>query len=186
MARDVRHEMAAGAARLLAQRGLAGTSFSTVLELTGAPRGSLYHHFPGGKDQMIHAAIELAGARAIGALEDMAGSSPVQVTERFLALWRTVLEMSKLSAGCAVLAVTVDTDSDDLLDATATIFRAWRQQLAALFEQGGIAGEPAGRFAALLIASTEGAVVFSRAERSMEPFELVATELGEQVRRLTR
>ncbi|HAM27085.1 MAG TPA: TetR/AcrR family transcriptional regulator, partial [Microbacteriaceae bacterium] len=45
--------MAEGAALLLAKHGLQGTSFSEVLELTGAPRGSVYHHFPNGKNQLI-------------------------------------------------------------------------------------------------------------------------------------
>jgi TetR/AcrR family transcriptional repressor of lmrAB and yxaGH operons len=61
MARDVRDRMIDGAIRLLAQRGLQATSFSEVLELTGAPRGSVYHHFPEGKDQLVSAANAVAG-----------------------------------------------------------------------------------------------------------------------------
>ena len=58
----VRDNMIAGAARLLAQRGLQATSFSTVLAETNAPRGSIYHHFPGGKEELVTAAIEATRA----------------------------------------------------------------------------------------------------------------------------
>ena len=58
MTSDARNRMIAGAARLLARRGLQATSFSTVLAATGAPRGSIYHHFPGGKDELVVAALD--------------------------------------------------------------------------------------------------------------------------------
>lgn len=183
MASETRSRMVEGAARLLAMQGLEGTSFSEVLELTGAPRGSVYHHFPEGKDQLIAAAIDLAGSRALAAVDEWAGRTPVQVTEAFLELWRSVLVRSKLRAGCAVLAVTVATDSPDLLAAAADVFRSWRTRLAALFETGGLDPAAAARFAATLVAASEGAVVLSRAEQSMEPFELVAENLVIEARR---
>ena len=68
VARDVRERMIEGAVRLLARHGLQATSFTEVLELTGAPRGSIYHHFPGGKDELISAAVDRAGARALQGL----------------------------------------------------------------------------------------------------------------------
>jgi len=173
-----------GAVRLLATRGLEGTSFSDLLELTGAPRGSLYHHFPDGKEQLIAAAVDLAGERAAGQLDLWAGSAPERVTELFLGMWRELLTRSDMKAGCAVVAVTVSADSLDLLSHTAAVFRSWRGKLAGLLESGGLAAGAAAGFAATLVAASEGAVVLSRAERSMEPFELVATSLLAQARGL--
>jgi TetR/AcrR family transcriptional repressor of lmrAB and yxaGH operons len=181
MPSETRANMVAGAARLLAMRGLQETSFSEVLELTGAPRGSIYHHFPDGKDQLIASAIDLAGANAITLIERSRGQSAEQVTEHFIGLWREVLVRSHFKAGCSVLAVTIATDSNDLLDHAATVFRTWRKRLAELLREGGLADADAPRFAAILIAGTEGAVVLSRAEQSMEPFELVAEQLTSQV-----
>jgi len=126
----------------------------------------------------IAAAIDLAGSRALTAVDEWAGRTPEQVTSAFLELWRGVLVHSELRAGCAVLAVTVATDSPDLLGAAADVFRAWRTKLAALFEAGGLPNAPS--FAATLVAASEGAVVLSRAEQSMEPFELVAAEMLER------
>jgi AcrR family transcriptional regulator len=174
--------MIAGAMKLLARRGLQATSFSEVLELTGAPRGSIYHHFPDGKDQLVAAAIELAGDRALQPLEQIAGASPEEITEVFLGMWRKLLSRANFDAGCSVLAVTVATDSRELLDHAGNVFRSWRGRLAELLEQGGLAPVDARQLATTLVAASEGAVVLSRAERSMEPFDLVSSQLLSEVR----
>src|ERR1700709_590946 len=132
MAADTRIRMVAGPARLLAQRGLQETSFSEVLELTGAPRGSIYHHFPLGKDQLVASAVDLAGAHAIALIDRSAGSTAEDVTSPFLGMWREVLVRSDFNAGCSVLAVTIATDSSDLLEHAATVFRTWRLRLGEL------------------------------------------------------
>src|SRR5476651_1212426 len=150
MASETRARMVAGAARLLAERGLQETSFSEVLELTGAPRGSIYHHFPDGKDQLIASAIDLAGAHAIALIDRSTGKSAEYVTAHFLGMWREVLVRSNFRAGCSVLAVTIATDSSDLLDHAATVFRTWRLRLAELLSDGGLKEPDAARFAAIL------------------------------------
>ena len=86
MTKDVRERMIEGAVRLLAQRGLQATSFNEVLELTGAPRGSIYHHFPGGKDELISAAVDRAGSHALEALDDRDEASAEEITAVFLGL----------------------------------------------------------------------------------------------------
>src|ERR1700675_3397074 len=108
--------MVASAVDLLARRGLQSTSFSEVLEHSGAPRGSLYHHFPGGKNQMIGSALDAAGGRAIELLDRKAGAPAEEVATWFLHIWREVLVRSNFEAGCAVLAVTVAADSPALRD----------------------------------------------------------------------
>jgi TetR/AcrR family transcriptional regulator, lmrAB and yxaGH operons repressor len=184
MASETKERMVAGAARLLAFRGLQETSFSEVLELTGAPRGSIYHHFPDGKDQLIASAIDLAGSNAMAAIDLASGRPAKDITAHFLGMWREVLVRSEFKAGCSVLAVTIATDSPDLLDHAATVFRTWRVRLAELLQTGGLKRAEASRFAAILIAGSEGAVVLSRAERSIEAFELVAEQLTSQVEQL--
>lgn len=174
--------MIAGAMRLLAKRGLQATSFSEVLELTGAPRGSIYHHFPEGKDQLVAAAIALAGDTALKPLEEIAGASPEEIATLFLGMWRKLLTRANFDAGCSVLAVTVATDSRELLDHAGDVFRSWRGRLAELLEQGGLTAADAQQLAVTLVAASEGAVVLSRAERSLEPFELVSSQLLDQVR----
>ena len=185
MARGVRERMVASAVDLLARHGLQATSFSEVLDHSRAPRGSIYHHFPEGKEQMIGSALDLAGGRAIELLDRKAGAPAEEVATWFLHIWREVLIRGKFEAGCAVLAVAVAAESPELLDQTARVFRTWRRRLAELLEQGGLQPGDAQRFAATLVASSEGAVVLARAEQSLEPFELVAEQLLDQVRALS-
>src|SRR5436190_8634292 len=186
MARGVRERMVASAVALLARKGLQATSFSEVLEHSGAPRGSVYHHFPEGKNQMIDSALDAAGATAIELLDRKAGEPAAEIAGWFLHIWREVLIRGKFEAGCAVLAVAVASDSPELLEHTARVFRGWRRRLAELLEQGGLATVDAARFAATLVAASEGAVVLARAEQSLEPFDLVAEQLLEEVRELAR
>jgi TetR/AcrR family transcriptional regulator, lmrAB and yxaGH operons repressor len=167
---------------LLAQKGLQGTSFNEVLQASGAPRGSLYHHFPGGKAELVLAAMDAASGRAEALLGPVRGQPADKVAETFIALWRAVLTRSGFEAGCAVLAVTVTSDSAELRERAAQIFRTWRALLAGILNEGGIPLKRADGLAAMLISTCEGAVALSRAEGSLTPFELAATELVRAVR----
>lgn len=179
MASDARRKMIESAVTLLAIRGLQATAFSDVLERSGAPRGSIYHHFPQGKDELVGAAIELAGQRTIHLLDAVEGASAKTITTYFLDLWREVLVRSNFRAGCSVLAVTVASDSPELLERAASIFRAWQARLAELYVTACVEPTMASSLATTLIAASEGAVVLSRAQQSLEPFEQVAARLIE-------
>jgi AcrR family transcriptional regulator len=163
--------MVEGAARLLATKGVEGTSFAEVLDATGSPRGSVYHHFPGGKPELLHAALDLVSERALEVMESVRGEPPAAVTERFLGLWSELLDRSRLSAGCAVVAITVAGPDDALLDHAGSIFRVWTEFLTELFTVGGLDPDRARQLAVAVIAATEGAVALCRAERSREPFD---------------
>jgi len=178
---DVRANMVKGAARLLATRGVEGTSFTEVLETANAPRGSIYHHFPGGKSELLHAALDLVSTRGLEAMEEVRGQTAAAVVGRFLGLWRQLLDATKLDGGCAVVAVTVAEPETSLLDHAGTIFRSWSDQLTELLTVGGLAEPTARQFAVLLIAATEGAVVMCRAERNRQPFDITAAYLSNRV-----
>jgi TetR/AcrR family transcriptional regulator, lmrAB and yxaGH operons repressor len=169
--------MVEGAVQLLATKGVEGTSFAEVLEATGSPRGSVYHHFPGGKPELLHAALDLASERALGAMEATRGQPAVKVIKRFFSLWRMLLDYSHVTAGCAVVAVTVAANDDDLLDHAGTIFRTWTDLLTELCTAGGMKMNSARQLATTVIAATEGAVAMCRAERSTQPFDEVQTVL---------
>jgi TetR/AcrR family transcriptional repressor of lmrAB and yxaGH operons len=169
--------MIASAVKLLAVHGFQATSFSSVLKDSGAPRGSIYYHFPEGKDQLIAAAIEVAGERALAFTESFAGLPAGEIVDAFASLWRAVLVRSDFRAGCAVLAVTVSADVPALTDRAAAIFRAWRERLGEALEMAGIEAGQARALALTIIAGCEGAVVLCRAEHSLEPLDVVAGQL---------
>ncbi|MFC4242155.1 TetR/AcrR family transcriptional regulator [Gryllotalpicola reticulitermitis] len=182
MAGDVRQRMVEGTVRLLARGGYHGTSFADVIGQTGAPRGSIYHHFPGGKDELVVAALELADAQALTALTNGDATTALGVVDQFIGMWRRLLVGTQFEAGCSVLGVTVSADTEVVLDRAAEVFRDWRGTLAARLEETGFEASEAGGFATLLIAATEGAVVMCRAARSVEPLETVADELRARAR----
>jgi TetR/AcrR family transcriptional regulator, lmrAB and yxaGH operons repressor len=181
VASDVRQRMIEQAVVLLAKKG-PGASFNEVLQASGAPRGSLYHHFPGGKAELVLAAMDAAGRRAEAVLGPLRGQPADKAAEAFIALWRAVLTRSRFQAGCAVLAVAVTSDSPELRDRAGQVFRTWRALLASILSEGGVPPERADGLAAALISVCEGAVVLSRAEGSSTPFDLAAAEQLRAVR----
>ena len=134
---DGRARMVSGAVRLLAEHGPPGASFGDVLAATGASRGSTYHHFPGGKKEMYAAALDLASDRALTTIENVRGEPASVVVSGFVEMWRTLLTTTDLRLGCAVLAVAVAGEDEQVVDHAGSIFRAWREQLASLLVEGG-------------------------------------------------
>src|SRR3989442_13851453 len=102
MATNSRASMVRSAASLIRSRGVNATSFSDVLADSGAPRGSIYHHFPDGKRQLAEDAIQWTSERLLAHLRAGAPTSPSAVLERFIAMWRQVVVASGGSAGCVV------------------------------------------------------------------------------------
>jgi AcrR family transcriptional regulator len=172
--------MVLSAAVLMREHGLAGTSFREVLEHSGAPRGSIYHHFPEGKSQLVEEAVQAAGGFVRGLIDRAAAEGdPVAVVRLFVKSWRATLESSDYRAGCPVVAVATEAGADEphLKDAAAAAFVSWQEALATMLRGAGVTPARSRRLAALTVASVEGAVVLCRAERSSRPLEDVGAEL---------
>jgi TetR/AcrR family transcriptional repressor of lmrAB and yxaGH operons len=172
-----RERMVSSAVVLLAKQGFQGASLSRVLADSDAPRGSIYHHFPEGKDQLVAAAVEAAGERAVQVLDALSGRGPAEIVDGFMAIWRSILERSGFTAGCSVLAVTVSADSPELVERAGQVFRSWQARLAELLAAAGLADADADAFATMLIAASEGAVVLARAQQDFSPFDAVHRQL---------
>lgn len=179
---DSRERMVRSAAVLLREYGASATSIDRVLAHSGAPRGSVYHHFPGGRTQLIDEAVALAGDFVAGLLEDSARSAdPASVIDQFFALWRRWLVDSDFRAGCPIVAITVETNDDapQLAEAAAAVFSRWTDGLAASFTGLGLPAARARRLASFVIAAAEGAVIMCRAQRSTAPLDAAAEEIHE-------
>src|SRR5260370_24450017 len=138
-----RLRIVAGATALLSERGLAGASFFEVIERSGAPRGSIYHHSPEGKDRLAAEAIELVGGHVLGLLRQGEGATPRQVVHRFVDAWRAVLVKSDCNAGCAIAAVANERlEHPELAARAAAVFVAWERELKEmLVAAGGLADQ---------------------------------------------
>jgi AcrR family transcriptional regulator len=171
--------MVRSAATLFSTRGANATSFSDVIAQSGAPRGSIYHHFPEGKKQLAIDAIGWTAQRVLAHLRASTAATPGDVLEYFIAMWRHVVVSSHAAAGCAVAGVALDTPHDeaDVMHAVNAAFRSWSEQLA---EQLVAAGVPAARARAIALttlAGMEGALILCRAEGGVAPLDAVAEEL---------
>jgi TetR/AcrR family transcriptional repressor of lmrAB and yxaGH operons len=171
-----RDRMIEAAVRGLQRRGLAGMSFTEVLAGSGAARGAIYHHFPGGKKQLVAEAAARHGADVRDHLGTLPTGSPRAIVEGFLAMVRPAVVAATGGSGCAVAAVTVrlDADSAELCGIAATAFAAWTDRLARALTDAGLGAGPAGDLAALLVALLEGAQVVCRATGDPAPFDRAA------------
>lgn len=178
---DVRRRVVAAAAEMLARHGLNATSIREMTKRADAPFGSTYHHFPGGKQQVVVEAVQLAGARTSAGLERHLQAGPAAGLRGFLAMWRDILLKSDFRIGCPVMGAAVEAPIDgvagDVLEAAAQAFDDWESRLVASLESQGRDRESASRLATLVVAGMEGAIVLCRARRSIVPFDRVAAQL---------
>ena len=172
-----RERMIRSAVLLFAERGIHGTSFADVLEHSGAPRGSIYYHFPGGKDELVREVLAKRAAVAPRALAALAGRDPAGVIDGFIDGWQHLLESSDYASGCSVLGITITTEDTDIRADAGRVFESWATELARLFKAGGIRSAMSRSLALTVISSAEGAVVLCRALRSMEPLEATRAHL---------
>jgi AcrR family transcriptional regulator len=171
--------MVAATAESLRRRGLAGTSFTDVLAESGAARGAIYHHFPGGKTELVEDAVALTGANVNAALSSLPEvDSEAEVVEAFLELVRPVLMESAAGAGCAVAAVVTESPPGDPLQANAReVLEGWQAALVAHLMRAGTDRERAEELSTLLLTTLEGAHVLCRAAGNVEPFDRAAAAL---------
>jgi TetR/AcrR family transcriptional repressor of lmrAB and yxaGH operons len=178
MSSDSRASMIRSAAALFGSRGLSATSFSEVLADSGAPRGSIYHHFPGGKKQLALDAIGWTSEQVLGHLRGCPPGPPADVLAWFIDLWRQSVRASGGSSGCPVAGIAIDTGTaDDLTAAARAAFSDWIALLADKLQAAGVPEQRARPIATATLAAMEGALLLCRAERSSEPLETIAQEL---------
>ena len=176
---ETRTRMIDAALDALRRRGVAGMSFTDVLQDSGAARGAIYHHFPGGKSQLVAEAAARNAQDVRESLSQLPDGSPRDVVEAFLAMIRPVVEQSANGSGCAIASVAMGTGIPDAgqREIAADAFNTWRRELAGKLTASGMAAERASGLAATLIILLEGAHVLCRAAGDLEPFEQGATAI---------
>ena len=176
---DSRASMVRSAASLIRTRGVNATSFSDVLADSGAPRGSIYHHFPNGKEQLAEGAIRWTSERVLAHQRTCRATTPAGVLDCFIDMWRQVVVASGGTAGCVVAGVAIDTVAGDrpLIDVVRATFRSWVDLVAEQLVAVGVPARRASRIAVATVAGMEGALILCRAEGNSEPLETVAAEL---------
>lgn len=182
MANDTRTRILETTALLLRQRGYHGTSLNDILGASGAPRGSLYFHFPGGKDQLV---IEVTRdsvdqvTQRLGAALAAERDPAVAVHHIYQAVGR-MLEENQFTLGCPIAPVVLDspTDMPELAELCRSAFEQWIGLLQQAFVRAGVPERRAHALALLVESSLEGLMVIARATRDRAPLLAVADEVA--------
>jgi AcrR family transcriptional regulator len=176
---STRANMLISAAEVLRERGAAGVTIDEVLARSGAPRGSVYHHFPEGRNQILTEALQYAGEEITGVIDEAAANGGMFLVRKFVTFWEELLEESDFAAGCPVVAAAIGSADDEpqLTTVAGGIFRHWRDALTRAFVADGFEEADAASLAITCIAALEGAVVLCRSTRTVGPLNEVAAQL---------
>ncbi|MFF0145514.1 TetR family transcriptional regulator [Amycolatopsis sulphurea] len=179
--------LAAGA-ELFRQGGYSGTGVKQIVEKAGAPFGSLYHFFPGGKEQLGEEVVRTSGMAYIQLFDLFIAPAPDLLTgiETFFAAGVTTLLETDYVEGCpiATVALEVATTNEPLRKATADVFTAWIEAGTEKFAPFGLPRDAARTLTISLINSLEGAFVLARSMRSVEPMAVAGASVADTARRL--
>jgi TetR/AcrR family transcriptional repressor of lmrAB and yxaGH operons len=161
------------AAKLFRRQGYHGTALHDILDAGGAPRGSLYFHFPRGKEEIGEAAIAMVAERVRLAIDTGAktSASVEEFLTRVIERGASDLEQSNFQEGCpiATLALEVAGQSEALGAAAGKAFKTWEDELKRGLEHFGMAPADAGRLASMVLGQFEGALLLARTYRNMDP-----------------
>lgn len=182
--RGPRERMVFSAAQLIRRDGVAATGMRDVAEHAHAPRGSLQHYFPGGKEQLVNEAVDWAGryagkrvARFLAAMDE---PTPSGLFAAMVRQWTDEYAANGFEGGCPVAAATVDCaqSADSTRTAAAAAFARWTRPVAEALTDMGVPAARAEPLATLMISALEGALLMARAERDNRALTTVARELG--------
>lgn len=182
---DTRQRILTATAELFRRQGYNGTGMKQVTEAASAPFGSLYHHFPGGKEELGEAVIRTSGQayRELFELVYDAAPDPATAITDFFDGAALVLEETEYLDACPIgtVALEVASTNDRLRHATHAVFTSWVDVVTTRFQAAGIAADRAQELAVALVAGVEGGFMLSRAAQSPEPMRTTGRLLRELV-----
>lgn len=171
--------MVASAALLIRERGAQSTAIADVLAHSGAPRGSAYHYFPGGRTQLLCEAVDFAAEFVAGRMSK--ADSGIELLDGLVRFYRKNLVDTDYRAGCPALAVAVESGEPDqanpVIDRADAAFTRWNDLIAQRLIADGIADDRAEDLAVMATAALEGAIVLARAARDVKPLDIVHRQL---------
>jgi AcrR family transcriptional regulator len=174
-----RTKMLVSAAEVMRERGAAGVTIDAVLARSGAPRGSVYYHFPDGRTQILSEALRYSGDSITATIDAAADQGARTLLREFIELWERLLADGDFHAGCPVVAAAISADEidQDLTIEAGMILGRWCTALTQAFIKDGFGDDDAASLAVMSISALEGAIVLSRSTRSVRPLSQVGEQL---------
>jgi TetR/AcrR family transcriptional repressor of lmrAB and yxaGH operons len=180
--RGTRDRLISATGRLLRRQGYAATGLNQVMAEADAPKGSMYFHFPGGKEELAAAAVDRFAERITAKMTDLlARRSVADAIGGFFDSYIEYFERTEYRDGCVVATVALDeAGTHEMLAAAASqALHTWVDLVADALEAEGRSPERAHGLATLVIASLEGTIVMAKGQRSVEPFVATRQALRE-------
>ena len=183
---STRDQIIAKTCELLELQGYHATGLNQIIQESGSPKGSLYYHFPGGKEELAIESLQRIGALVLARIRANLArhDDPADAVQGFIETIAAAVEQSDFKAGGPITTIALETaaSSERLRAACAQIYADWQAAFAARLVAGGIAAACAASLATLTIAAIEGGVILCRTGRSRAPLEQVAQEIGRLIR----
>jgi TetR/AcrR family transcriptional repressor of lmrAB and yxaGH operons len=175
-----RDRLIANAIAMVQERGVHATGLSDLLRRSAAARNSIYQHFPGGKSELMVAVTETAGNRTASAIDLLVGSAadPAGVVSGIIANWVAEMERTDFGTGCPIAAAALaGPDEPEITAAAARAFLLLQERVSMALIAAGSNAESARSLASFSVSAIEGALLQSRALRSVAPLRDVEAEL---------
>lgn len=177
---QVRESMIAATARLIAQSGVSATGMLEIVTAAAAPRGSIYHHFPDGKDELLIAALDHYGGAVAAMIEQIGSAAPnaQALVARVGAALRTGPEQADWTIGCPIAATTIEGDrqSPPVRAAVAAMLDRWVTTMTAGLSRF-MPTEIAREQSLMVVTTLQGALLVARGMRSGAPYDAAAALL---------
>jgi TetR/AcrR family transcriptional repressor of lmrAB and yxaGH operons len=183
--KDTRERMIETTAVLVHRQGFYGTSLNDILAESGAPRGSLYYHFPGGKEELVLEATRQGVARITQFLKAVftEAPDPAEAVRAFIEEAAHELRDSGFVFGCPVAPIILDSPESSVLAETCReALEEWEQVLIEGLGSANIAQRRVESLATVIVCGLEGGLIWARARRDIAPLDAVAEELASMVR----
>ncbi|WP_042208143.1 TetR/AcrR family transcriptional regulator [Paenibacillus durus] len=182
MDKSARERFIEATTRLIEMHGYHGTGLNQIIKEGGAPRGSLYHHFPNGKEELVSAAIDHLGqgvADQTRKILDNSKSLSEGIYSIFLFLAKKFDDSDCLIAG-SIASVALETShiSEQLRETCRRTYDSWRSAYEEMLLLNGFSASRAAQISTLITASIDGAIILCRINRSSEPLMQIAREIG--------
>ena len=176
-----RENLIQAALRLFRRQGYAGTGLKEILEHSKAPKGSLYHYFPGGKEELGREALAAGGRAVERTLEGILASTRTgdEFILRYMHGLADWLAQSGFRDGCPIATTVLELapDSTPISEAGKVAIDGWIERISQAYIRDGMQEQVAREKALLTIAVTEGALIVARVQRSTEPIRVAALQL---------
>ncbi|MBV9659716.1 MAG: helix-turn-helix transcriptional regulator [Acidimicrobiales bacterium] len=172
------------AAQLIRRKGVAGTGMREIVAEADAPRGSLQHYFPAGKEELVGEALAWMGGvaarrvrRHVARLES---GPPSRLLSAIVEDWCRDLTTEQFAVGCPLVAAAADVSatSDGLREVICQAFASWQEPLGVGLAALGVDPARAEPLAVVVISCLEGAIILARVQRDLAPLEALNAELG--------